>query len=106
MTESSEQGGIVALHRVTFRIAAAAAMLTSIVLAIALTDQARSAYPGDNDADDDDADFSPNGRLIVFESERGGGTDDLWRMKANGETERRLTNSDNLAEQVPDWRSK
>ena len=58
-----------------------------------LTDEtARSDYP----------DPSPDGRFIIFTSDRDGNTE-MYVMNADGSDERRLTTTPDTRENVPDW---
>jgi|GEM_PF-4386437 len=54
-------------------------------------------------ADDGDPNFSPNGKLIAFVSDRRADQDDLYVMRANGKRQRLLYGSTGAIEQGPNW---
>ena len=56
----------------------------------------------DNDADDEQPAYSPDGESIVFASNRGSGDSDIFRMDSNGGHASRVTQN-NKAEESPDW---
>src|SRR5688572_130678 len=64
----------------------------------------------DNELDDEDPAWSPNGRRIVFQRDlravRGKVDYDLFTMAADGTEERRLTNSPGVDDLQPNWSSK
>jgi TolB protein len=58
--------------------------------------------PGEVCADDSFPQWSPDGKLIVFSSQRGGPTHDLWVMRLDGTGVRRVTNT----RAFDDWRAR
>jgi TolB protein len=58
--------------------------------------------PGEVCADDSFPHWSPDGKLILFSSQRGGPTHDLWVMRPDGKGVGRLTNTRGF----DDWRAR
>ena len=55
-----------------------------------------------NPGKDNNAQWSPDGKLIAFESSRGDGTEDIYVMEADGSNVRRLTDHP-ASDMLPHW---